>query len=146
MSSVNSACTRRRAGTTTPYLRSSVLVHGARFYQWLGAGGDVENTRSIAGFILARPRARLAARELMSSVHCCRTMRLDQLHEAVSPLVAMDWLIPEEGHRPRAWRVNQHVYVQFAEQAELEKARRAETRKLIISSAATRRQSEHEVI
>src|SRR5689334_8559272 len=77
-----------------------LLVHAARFYEWLGGGGSIEVTRSIAGFLLTKQRAVVVPSDLTNKVHACRGLKLREIQDAVSPLVAMGWLTPERDHNP----------------------------------------------
>ena len=111
----------------------SALPNAARIYTAMGgAGGDMEATRSIAGFVLVKEKTRLLASDLTRNVHACRGMRLDDIHKTVSPLVAGGWLVPEQEFNTTAWTVNPIVHTQFAERAKQEAARREAVRNLIV--------------
>lgn len=116
-----------------------LLVHAARFYAWQGGGSKAETTQAVAGYLLTKPRARIVSSDLTNNVHACRQMSLQAVQQAVSPLVAMGWLVPEQEHNTKSWRVPQRIYTQFAERAAKESYRRKQVRELIQGDVAARR-------
>jgi len=62
--------------------------------------------------------------------------KVEQVCDAVSPLVNMTWLTPEgdDERWARAWEVNPAIYTQFAERAAKARADATMTRRLIASS------------
>jgi len=111
----------------------SLLPNMALFYQMLGAGGDVETTKAIAAFLLREKRVRITARDVIQHVGMLHRSKADQVREALSPIINMGWLDPEEGdeRQSRAWLVNPAIYQQFAEQALKARADAALARDLI---------------
>jgi hypothetical protein len=115
-----------------------VLVHGAELYRWLGGGGNLALTQSIAGWLLSHQRARIVASDLTNNVQACRGLGANKMADMVSPLVTMGWLTPEE-RQANKWKVNQRIYTQFAERAEREKYQRAQIQSLMADSVAEQR-------
>jgi hypothetical protein len=97
----------------------SLVPNMAQFYQMLGTGGDVEMTRAVCAFLLRQERARVTPSDITRHVALLHRSRVDQVRDAVSPLIAMGWLTPEgdDERRARGWEVNPAIYPQFAEQA-----------------------------
>jgi len=109
----------------------SVLPNLALFYQMLGGGGeDVATTQAIAAFVLREQRGRITASDVIQHVGALHRRKADQVRDAVSPLVTMEWLTPEgtDERRARAWEVNPAVYTQFAERAAEARAQAAAAR------------------
>ncbi len=117
----------------------SVLPNLGAFYQMLGGGGEgVEITRAVAGFLLREQRLRITASDVIQHVRALHTHKADQIRDAVSPLVTMDWLSPEgnDERRARAWEVNQSIYPQFAERAAQARAQAASAREIFATFIA----------
>lgn len=119
-----------------------LLEHAARFYEWMGGGGNADMTKAIAGYLLTKKRSRIVASDITTNVHACHHMSLRAVQEALSPLVAMGWLAPERDHNSNSWRVADRIYTQFAERAELERFRRKQVREIIQGKAATLKERE----
>ena len=64
-----------------------------------GAGADAEATRSVAGYILTKQKARVLASDLAHNVRACRGQPLDNVQRVVSPPVAGGWLTPEKAFK-----------------------------------------------
>jgi hypothetical protein len=123
---------QRTAERAATLLFQSVIPSAARIYAATGgAGADVEATRSVAGYILTKQKARVLASELTRDVRVCRGQPLDQTQRVLSPLVAGGWLIPEKDWNPSLWIVAPVVHEQFAAQREREKAKRSAIRDVI---------------
>lgn len=116
-------------------LFKSVLPNAARVYTAMGgAGGDVEATQSIAGYILTKRLSRLVMSDLTRNVRVCRGRATEDVRKLLSPLEAGGWLLPEKDYAPTSWLVADQVHQQFAGQAEKEATRRAAVRALITGS------------
>lgn len=124
----------RIALAATTLLFKCVLPHAARVYASMGgAGGNIEATRSVAGYILTKRKDRVLASDLAHNVRACRGQPLEDVRRVVSPLVAGGWLAPEHEFNPTAWTVHPHVHQRFAARAEQEEVRRAAVRALIVT-------------
>ena len=94
-----------------------MLPSAARVYTATGGGGnDIEATRSVASYILAKHKTRVLASDLTRNVRVCRGQTLKQVQDLVSPLVAGGWLIPEDIHFTSMWAVDPGVHAEFAAQ------------------------------
>jgi hypothetical protein len=123
-----------------------LMPHAARFYSASGGGSNIMLTRKIAGWLLTKRLPRVLPRDLMSGVRECRNMSQEDVRKALSPLVAMGWLIPEDERNPntRKWQVAHAVYNgQFDDRAQLEILHRTEARELIMVTAEERRKARH---
>jgi hypothetical protein len=121
--------TAERAATL---LFQSVIPCAARVYAATGgAGADIEATRSVAGYILTKQKARVLASDLAHNVRACRGQPLDHVQRVVSPLVAGGWLTPEKDWNPYAWKVSADVHSQFEARTHSEAVRRAAIRDVI---------------
>lgn len=113
-------------------LLDHVLPNAARVYMAMGgAGGDMEATQSIAGYILTKEKRRLVASDLTSNVRVCKGKSIEDVRALLSPLIAGGWLTPEREYGPTSWLVSEVVHTQFVDRAEIERRRRASVRALI---------------
>ena len=123
----------KTAETARRLIMDCVLPHAAQVYMTMGAaGGTLEATQAIAGFILAKRHARIVVSDLTSGVRVCRNQPLTELSQMVSPLVTGGWLLPESvlpGNR--AWLVNPAIHTTFANRAAQEISRRAIAQSLL---------------
>lgn len=135
---VPEAVGERAAALAERLVVDSLVPNLAAFYQTLGAGGDIETTRIIAGFLLREKRARVTNRDIVRHVAMLHRSKVEQVRDAVSPLISMAWLTPEEDdeRRARAWVVNPAIYPQFAERATKARADAASARSLITGAPA----------
>jgi hypothetical protein len=119
----------------------SLIPNMVRFYQMLGGSGDVETIRAIAAFLLREQRLRITGRDIIQHVSSLHRSKVDQIREALSPLVNMGWLIPEGDNErlARGWQVNQAIYAQFPEQAMRERAQNVMVREMMNRTFADRR-------
>lgn len=124
----------RTATVARRLLMDCVLPHAAQVYLTMGAaGGSLEATQAIAGFILAKRHARIVASDLTSGVRVCRNQPVAEIGQMVSPLVAGGWLLPEtEMPGNRAWLVNPTVHILFANRAAQEISKRNIAQTLLI--------------
>lgn len=117
-----------RAGRLTlDYL----LSHAVAFYSVLPDGG-LALSRSIAGWLLTKAPDRFTAGVLGQNVAACRGKPLRFIQDALSPLVAGDWLTPESGYPDNnAWNLTDGLREAFAERTEAEAERRAVLRAMM---------------
>jgi hypothetical protein len=114
----------------------SVLPNATRIYAGLGgAGGNIEATRAVGGYILTKRKDRILASDLAHNVRACRGQTLEHVRKIVSPLVAGGWLTPKREFNPNCWIVHPYVHRHFAMRAAQETARRATVRALITGCA-----------
>ena len=127
----------RAAETARTLIFDSAVPNAARVYTEMGgAGGNIEATRSIAGFLLTKRKTRLLASDLTANVRVCRGQPLDAVQRLLSPLVAGGWLTPEQDYAPTAWRVNESVHERFSDRAQQEAARRQAFRQIIVQGSS----------
>ena len=123
---------RETAERATTLLFKSVIPCAARVYAATGgAGADIEATRSVAGYILTKQKARVLASELAHNVRACRGQPLDHVQRVVSPLVAGGWMAPEKDWNPSLWTVAAGIHTRFKARAVTEATRRAAVRAMI---------------
>ncbi len=96
-----------------------------------GAGGDIEATQSIAGYILAKSMHRIVLSDLTSNVRVCRHRSVEDIRKLLSPLEAGGWLLPEKDFNPVSWVINDAVHTFFADRREKETERRRMVRSII---------------
>jgi hypothetical protein len=115
----------------------SLIPNLAAFYQTLGASGDIEAARAIAAFLLRQQRTRVTGREIVLHVGMLHRSKVEQVRDAISPLVNMGWLTAEgdDERRARAWVVNPAIYAQFAERAAKARADAVAARSLIAKAS-----------
>jgi hypothetical protein len=124
-----SEATARAARTI---LVRSILPNAARVYMAMGAaGGDIEATQSIAGYILTKGLIRIVMSDLTSNVRVCRHKSAEDIRKLLSPLQAGGWLLPEKEYNTTAWMVSDGVHSRFAAQRDREAHRRALVRAVI---------------
>jgi hypothetical protein len=115
----------------------SALPNASRIYAGMGgAGGNIEATRAVGGYILTKHKDRVLASDLAHNVRACRGQPLEDVQKIVSPLVAGGWLMPEREFNPNCWTVHPYVHQHFAVRASKEQERRATVRALITGQAA----------
>jgi hypothetical protein len=92
--------------------------------------------RAICAFLLRERRARVTGSDITRHVALLHRSKVEQVREAVSPVVNIGWLEPEGGdvRLARAWEVDQAIYTQFAERAAKARADAAQARELIRSN------------
>jgi hypothetical protein len=119
---------------------NAILPTAARVYLEMGgAGGNIDATQSIAGYILTKRLSRLLMSDLTSNVRACRGLPADEVRRLVSPLEAGGWLMPEKEFGNTKWLVSEFVHERFAARARRESDRRKATRDMILSEAQSRR-------
>jgi hypothetical protein len=120
------------ANAARSLLLRSVLPNAARVYTAMGAaGGDIEATQSIAGYILTKRMERIVLSDLTSNVRVCRHRSVEDIRKLLSPLEAGGWLLPEKDFNPTSWLINGSVHTFFAGRAEKETERRNMVRAII---------------
>jgi hypothetical protein len=79
--------------------------------------GENERLRSLASYILTSGKDRVRLADLTNNVRLCRGKQVLEINQQVSPLVAGDWLSPNDpGPACRSWTVNRvAIDQQFAE-------------------------------
>ena len=107
-----------------------IVPHAFEFYR--AADSEGERLRRLASWILTANKIRIVVSDLTTNIADFRGLTVMQVNERVSPLVAAGWLQPAD-RTPlcRAWMVSPQVYVQFAERAKQEQARKALLRSLM---------------
>lgn len=120
------------AAAARTLLFRSIIPNAARVYTAMGgAGGEMEATQSIAGYILTKRLDRIVMSDLTRNVRICRGRATSDVQKLVSPLEAGGWLKPEREFNPTSWLVAEQVHVFFAERAAKEISRRSLVRSLI---------------
>jgi hypothetical protein len=116
------------ATTATRYMRDILLPHLLRAEAVMFASDQTGHVRWIAGFLLSRGEARVAARDIMRAYRQLRAPeRRRELLDVMTSLEAMGWVSAEpqlEGRPTTAWHVNPKVHSVFAERARRERAAR----------------------
>jgi hypothetical protein len=132
----------RAAALAERLVFDNLIPNLARFYEMLGGGGDIDTIRAIAAFLLRQQRVRVTSRDIVHHIGSLHRFKIDQVRDAVSPLVSMGWLLIPEGddeRRARSWEVSQAIYSQFAEQAARVRANAVMVKEAMSRSFADRR-------
>src|SRR6185369_4132883 len=99
----------------------SIIPNAARVYTAMGgAGGDMEATQSIAGYILTKQLDRVLMSDLTRNDRVCRGRSIAEVQKLVSPLEAGGWLQPKREFNATTWKVAAQVHVYFADRARRE--------------------------
>jgi hypothetical protein len=111
-----------------------IIPHAHVFYRT--AEGDLNGDRikKLASWILTNNEDRFVASDLAVNVRDFRGLTLFEVNERVSPLVAADWIKPDDkGPQHKAWKVNPLVSKQFDARAKREEAEKASLANLMNS-------------
>lgn len=115
-------------------MRRFLLPHALAYYtDVMGASGDTEHVRWIAGYILARQANSISNRDLLQHYRNWRGMSDFQRSRIMQALEDSSWVVPVDGDKfsrrgATAWTVNGRVHARFAELAQLERMRRDKIR------------------
>jgi hypothetical protein len=101
-----------------------ILPHAKEFYR--GAASEGDRLRRLASWVLTSAKDRVLASDLTTNVADFRGLKLAEVNERVSPLIAAGWLTPADFTPTcRSWTVTPLVRTQLAERARIEEARKA---------------------
>jgi hypothetical protein len=108
-------------------LKTFTIPHALEFYRSTTDGGDWNNLRAIASFVLTSDRDRFTPSDLTSKVWALKGKTPWQLSEALAPLAAGGWL-EEEAHGAvvKAWSVRAGVREHFIDRRAAEIERKSE--------------------
>ncbi len=115
-------------------MRKFLLPHALAYYtDVLGASGDMEHVRWIAGYILSRECVAISNRDLIQQYRNWRGMTDFQRTRIMQSLEDASWIVPVDEDRTSrrgatSWVVNGRVHQKFAELAQLERDRREKIR------------------
>lgn len=104
-------------------MRNYLLPHALAYYtDILGAAGDLEHARWIAGHILSKRLQTVTLREILQAYKQWRGLDEWRRVRIMQMLEDMGWVVPLEGDRPsrrgaNTWSVNMMVHSVFAEKA-----------------------------
>ena len=111
-----------------------IIPHAYVFYRSAESDINGDRIRKLASWIITTNMERFVASDLTVNVRDFRGLTLQEVNERVSPLVAANWIKPEDnGPLHKAWEVNQAIYEQFEERAKQEEAEKAALAKLMNS-------------
>lgn len=111
-----------------------LLPHSLAYYtDILGAAGDLEHSRWIAGHVLSKRLETVTHRDLMQSYRQWRGLDDWRRQRITQTLTDMGWLIPVGDERTskrgaHTWVINPKVHSMFAEKAAAEAEKRARIR------------------
>jgi hypothetical protein len=113
------------------YMEQILLPHLQRADALMFATKQTSHARWIAGFILARGKERVAARDIIQAYRDLRAPETrSTLLQVMQTLTMIGWVMPEEPpnptREPAAWAVNPAVLENFTARAEKERQRRKE--------------------
>ena len=98
-----------------------LIPHAYEFYRSNEAATDGDRLRQLASYVLTSGETRFTASDFTSNVASMRGLKLRDVNERVSVLVAADWLDPEiRGLDNRSWKLNEYVIQQFEKRRQLE--------------------------
>lgn len=141
METVSANCAQRVDNLMRRYL----LPHAIAYYtDILGASGDLEHARWIAGHVLSRGLDVVTNRDLVQSYKQWRGMDDWKRQRVMMYLEDAGWLFPMDADKPTkrgatSWSVNAHVHKVFAERAASEAERRDRVRAEIAGMARSAR-------
>jgi hypothetical protein len=124
----------RAAEAARVLVTKCVLPNASRVYMTIGdQKRGLEDTQTIAGYILAKRVDRLLASDLGRKVRgTFRNLGLIEINKLLSPMVVGGWLMPEvDTPGNKVWRVNPSVHSSFSNRAQLEAKRRIDQRALL---------------
>jgi hypothetical protein len=135
---------RETAQRARRFLMEFVFSHARAFYEGVLGRSNVDvHARWIAGFILARERVKVEARDIYRVYQPLKKPeRRGDLLAAMYSLEMLGWVKPiGVGRRgePNWWAVNPEVHQRFADRAAAEKTHRAEVQEKIAQAGAERR-------
>lgn len=115
-------------------MRRFLLPHALAYYtDVLGAAGDLEHVRWVAGYILAKQAAEVSNRDLIQQYRNWRGMSDFQRSRIMQTLEDSSWIVPVDGDRAArrhatTWSVNARVHDRFKDLAQQERVRRDKIR------------------
>ena len=111
-----------------------IIPHAHVFYRTAEGDSNGDRIRKLASWIITSKMDRFVASDLTVNVRDFRGLSLKEVNERVSPLVAADWIKPEDrGPLHKAWKVNPDVFEQFEARAKQEEDNKAALAKLMNS-------------
>lgn len=115
-------------------MREYLLPHALAYYtDILGAAGDLEHSRWIAGHVLSKKLNTITHRDLMQAYRQWRGLDDWRRQRITQTLADMGWLIPVGDERAskrgaHTWAVNPKVHAMFSEKAAAESEKRERIR------------------
>lgn len=115
-------------------MRQYLLPHALAYYtDILGAAGDLEHSRWIAGHVLSKKLTTITHRDLMQAYRQWRGLDDWRRQRITQTLTDMGWLIPVGDERAskrgaHTWAVNPKVHAMFSEKAAAESEKRERIR------------------
>ena len=115
-------------------MRKYLLPHSLAYYtDILGAAGDLEHSRWIAGHVLSKRLETITHRDLMQNYRQWRGLDDWRRQRITQTLTDMGWLVPVGDERTskrgaHTWSVNPKVHSMFAEKAATEVEKRERIR------------------
>ena len=127
---------RGTAETVKRLMLDYLLPHLRAFYgNVLDQNATAEHARWIAGYILARDATFISIRDINRAYGAWKRLMEGDQKQVMRSLVDAAWLEPNG----RGWKVNPMVHETFAENAEIEKARRRAVKEQISVAASIHR-------
>jgi hypothetical protein len=130
------------------FMHQFLLRHALAFYAGvLDLSDDHDRLAAVAGYILAHKLERVTNRDVARGDRTMRRLTRRETDSVFEQLEALGWLFripPKRAGDPPHWEVNPEVHRLFADRAEQEAARRAETHKLLRALGGEGRSDERE--
>lgn len=134
-----SAISEDTAKRAAAFLEEFLFPHAVAFYvDVLGMADRHDYVLATAGFILAHKLNTISVRDVRRGDRVMRAMNNDEAQAVLEQLDAFGWLepIPSIRRDSTTWQVLPAVHKLFAKQAEAERARREEVRRIIRDTVA----------
>ncbi len=134
-----SVITEDTAKRAAAFLEKFLFPHAVAFYvDVLGMADRHDRVLATAGYILAHKMNSISVRDVRRGDRVMRGMDNEEAQAVLEQLDAFGWLEPVPSMRrdSTTWQVLPSVHKLFADQAEAEKARREEVRRIIRDTVA----------
>jgi hypothetical protein len=107
--------------------------HAWEFYRRADTAHGTDKIRKAASFILTSGKTRFVPADFTSNVATIRGLGVIETNRAISPLVAGNWLRPNDMPVATSWTVNPRVTVEMAKRREAQERQNAELARVMKS-------------
>jgi hypothetical protein len=119
------AVSRKTAEDVRKVVLDFVIPHAMEFYRTADSFTDGDRLKSIASWIVTADQTTITSRDLIRNVRNMRGLKLEEIHERLSPLVAGGWLGPDKpGPSNTRWHVKPAVRRQLEKRRQEEEQRK----------------------
>jgi hypothetical protein len=119
------AVSRKTAEDVRKVVLDFVIPHAMEFYRTADSFTDGDRLKSIASWIVTADQTTITSRDLIRNVRNMRGLKLEEIHERLSPLVAGGWIEPDKpGPSNTRWHVKPTVRRQLEKRRQEEEQRK----------------------